>query len=64
MGFDVMRYLERRGFLPKCLIRENKVTCAACQAGKAHIKPANKTGKIIKQTITDPGDLIHMDQAQ
>ena len=27
----------------------------------AHIIPANKTGKIVKQTITDPGDLIHMD---
>ena len=64
MGFDAMRALARRGFLPKCIIRANAIKCAACQAGKAHIKAANKDGRLIKQTIINPGDLIHMDQAQ
>ena len=64
VGFDTIRALARRGFMPKCIVRANAVKCAACQAGKAHTKPASKKGKIIKQSITKPGDLVHMDQAQ
>ena len=64
MGFDAIRALARRGFMPKCLIRANAVKCAACQAGKAHSKSASKKGKLINQTINEPGDLVHMDQAQ
>ena len=64
MGFDATRHFSRRGFLPKYLIKANEVKCAACQAVKARIKPANNTGKIIKQTSIDPGDLIHMDPSQ
>jgi len=45
-------------------MRANSVVCTACQAGKAHIKPASKTGKIVKGNIKHPGDLVHMDQAQ
>ena len=45
-------------------MRANSVVCAACQAGKSHIKPASKSGKIVKGKIKEPGDLIHMDQAQ
>ena len=64
MGFDAIRALARRGFMPKCLIRANAVKCAACQAGKAHSKSASKKGKLINQNINEPGDLVHMDQAQ
>ena len=64
MNFDAIRALARQGFLPKSIIKANKVKCAACQAGKAHIKSASKKGKIISDLITKPGDLIHMDQAQ
>ena len=64
MEVDAMIHLTQCGFLPKCLIKANKVKCAAWQAGKAYIKPVDNTGKTVKQAIKDHGDLIHMDQAQ
>ena len=53
-----------QGFLPKHIVRANRIKCAACQGGKAHIASASKIGKIIGGFITKPGDLIHMDQGQ
>ena len=64
ISFKSLKDLARVGFLPKCLVRANYVVCAACQSVKSHIKPASKTGKIIKGKIRNPGVLIHMDQAQ
>ena len=64
MGFNAMCALAHRCVLPKCIIRANTIKCAAYQAGKAHIKAANKDGRLVKQTIINPRDLIHMDQAQ
>ena len=64
MGFDAIRALASKGFLPKCIARANAVKCAACQAGKQIKKPASRKGKIIGDTVIKPGDLIHMDQAQ
>ena len=64
MGFDAIRALASKGFLPKCIARANAVKCAACQAGKQIKKPASRKGKIIGDTVRKPGDLIHMDQAQ
>lgn len=62
MGFDAMRALACKVFPPKCLIKANTAKCAACQAGKAHIKAASRKGKTIGETIIKPGDLIHMDK--
>ena len=64
MNFKTLKDLAQAGFLPKCIVRANAVVCAACQAGKAHIKTTDKSGKIVKGKIKAPGDLIHTDQAQ
>ena len=53
MGFKSLKDLARAGFLPKCIMRANSVVCAACQAGKSHIKPASKSGKIVKGEIKE-----------
>ena len=64
MGFKQVRQLASVGFLPRCIAKANAVLCAGCQAGKSHLKSASKTGKIVKENIAKPGDLIHMDQVQ
>ena len=56
--------MARKGFLPKEISIAEKVICAACQMGKAH-KTARGTSPITKSiNTTEPGDLIHMDQAE
>ena len=37
--------------------------CAYCKYSKAHKISSNKDNPIVKEDITKPGDLIHMDQA-
>ena len=53
MGFDAIRALASKGFLPKCIARANAVKCAACQARKQIKKPASRKGKIIGDTVTN-----------
>ena len=38
--------------------------CAAYQIGKAHLTPVEKGSIVIKDELKEPGDLIHMDQAE
>ena len=38
--------------------------CAACQMGKVHKKAKGQSSITKKRSIRDPGDLIHMDQAE
>ena len=65
MGFNQLRDLARRGFLSKIIARAQKVKCPACQQGKAIKSKSEKTNKIAKDKIViNPGDLIHMDQAE
>ena len=64
MGFEDLKDLARKGFLPHNISLAEKVVCAACQMGKAHKLARGKTPIVNKEDITDPGDLVHMDQAE
>ena len=64
MGFDRLKDLARAGYLPSKITKAEKVVCAACQIGKAHLKSADKSPIVSKDKIKEPGDLIHMDQAE
>ena len=37
--------------------------CEYCKYSKTHKRSSNKDNHIVKEDITKPGDLIHMDQA-
>jgi len=50
--------------LPSRITKAEKVICAECQIGKAHSKSADKSTIVSKDKIKEPGDLIHMDQAE
>ena len=65
MGFTQLKDLAKRGYLPPTIATAQKVICPACQQGKAIKITANKDNKIVKDTVViNPGDLIHMDQAE
>ena len=53
-----------RLFLPYEISLAEKVICAACQMGKAHLKALGKRKIVKKDSIKEPGDLFHMDQAE
>ena len=64
MGFEDIKDLARKGYLPKYISLVEKVVCVACQMDKAH-KLARGTTLIVKhEDINDPGDLVHMEQAE
>ena len=48
MGFDKLKDLARASYLPSKITKAEKVVCAA----------------FIKDEINEPGDLVHMDQAE
>ena len=57
--------LAKQGFLPSAIATCHRLPiCAACQIGKGTKKKTMKDAKIMKDHITEPGDLIHMDQAE
>ena len=64
MGMRELKDLARQGFLPKCISLAEHVVCAACQMGKAHKKAKGIKSIAKKGSIKDPGDLIHMYQAE
>ena len=48
MGFDKLKELARAGYLPHKMTKAEQVTRAACQIGKAHLTPADKSSSVIK----------------
>ena len=55
--------MARKGILPKEIAKCTPPMCAYCKYSKAHKKFSNKENPIVKEDITKPGDIIHMDQA-
>jgi len=55
--------MARQGHLPRALANCDIPICPFCQYGKAHKRAAEKGRIVDKDKITQPGDLISMDQA-
>ena len=64
MGLDKLKDLVRAGYLPRKITKVERIVCAACQIGKVHLTYADKGSVVIKNEIKEPGDLVHMDQAE
>jgi len=63
-SFATMRCLAKKGYLPKFILQiKEEPICLGCKLGKA-TKVHRKSGQIISDTVTLPGDLIHADQAE
>ena len=65
MGFNQIRDLARRGYLPKIVANAQQVKCSACRQGKAVKQRSDKKNKIAKDNIVQNlTDFVHMGSHQ
>jgi hypothetical protein len=63
-NFGTMQKWSKLGLIPCKFCKITPPLCLACQLGKHHRVSRITNNKIISNTVTKPGDLIHMDQAE
>ena len=64
INFNTLKDLAREGIIPKKFKNIEPPICLGCQLGKAHKIKRNKNNSIAGESITKPGQLVHMDQAE
>ena len=62
MNFKRIKHYCKLGLLPKRLAKVEAPVCLACQMGKGHKVSRSRHNKIVNETITKPGQLVHVDQ--
>jgi hypothetical protein len=63
-NFGTMQKWSKLCLIPHKFRKITPPLCLACQLGKHHRVSRITNNKIISNTVTKPGDLIHMDQAE
>ena len=64
ISFGILQKFAKKGIIPRKFANVDPPLCIDCHLGKAHRLKRNKSNKISSELIKQPGDLIHMDQAE
>ena len=60
-NFDTLKQLAKEGIIHKKFAKVDPPVCLVCKLGKAHQLTRSRNNTIIPDSITKPGDLIHID---
>ena len=63
-NLETLQILAKEGIIHKKFAKVDPPVCLACKLGKAHQLTRSRNNTLIPDTITQPGDLVHTDQAE